>query len=135
MMKPVALRKGGIIKATDDNRLSPAGEHEDHGTGGLSFLKRSGCAGGGLVQGPGTGSSDSVPATIEDRQPVRLSNGEAVLNAEAVKLLGEDFIHRVNEAAFVNSRLPLKTRKRLPLMKTEEQAVKHEDIAGDGTHA
>jgi hypothetical protein len=135
MMKPVALRKGGIIRGTDGNEPSPAGKHEDHGTGGLSFLKRSGCAGGGLVQGPGTGSSDSVPATIEDRQPVRLSNGEAVLNVEAVKLLGEDFIHRVNEAAFVNSRLPLKTRKRMPVIKKGEQAAKHEGIAGGGTHA
>lgn len=34
-------------------------------------------AAGGLVTGPGTGTSDSIPA--------RLSNGEAVINAQAVK--------------------------------------------------
>lgn len=56
-------------------------------------------AAGGLVRGPGTGSSDSIPATIEGVQPARLSNGEAVLNAEAVDLVGEDFIHRLNAAA------------------------------------
>lgn len=42
----------------------------------------------GVVDGPGHGTSDSVPA--------RLSKDEAVLNAEAVKLLGEEFINRVN---------------------------------------
>lgn len=109
LMKPVALRNGGIIKprepgeqaesaGTDRNvdlsRLPP----QNHGSSGLSFLKRSGRDGGGLIEGPGTGASDSIPATIEGIQPVRLSNGEAVLNAEAVQLLGEDFIHRVNNA-------------------------------------
>ena len=36
------------------------------------------------------------PASIEGVQPIRLSNGEAVLNKEAVELVGEDFVHRVN---------------------------------------
>lgn len=37
-------------------------------------------AGGGLISGPGTGTSDSIPAM--------LSNGEYVLNANAVKRIG-----------------------------------------------
>jgi hypothetical protein len=32
-------------------------------------------------------------------QPIRLSNGEAVLNRKAVELVGEDFIHRLNGAS------------------------------------
>ena len=42
------------------------------------------------------GTSDSIPAIIEGEQPIRLSNGEAVLNKEAVELVGEDFVHRIN---------------------------------------
>lgn len=42
----------------------------------------------GIVEGPGTSTSDSVPA--------RLSDGEAVLNAEATQMLGEDFINKAN---------------------------------------
>jgi hypothetical protein len=67
-------------------------------------------------------------------QPIRLSDGEAVLNAEAVKLLGEDFVHRVNEAAFTSSRPPVTIRKRRAAAKTREQAVKQEDIARDEAH-
>lgn len=43
---------------------------------------------GGLVRGPGGPTDDAIPA--------RLSDGEAVLNAGAVKIVGEDFVHRVN---------------------------------------
>lgn len=43
---------------------------------------------GGLVRGPGGPTEDAIPA--------RLSDGEAVLNAGAVKIVGEDFVHRVN---------------------------------------
>lgn len=53
-------------------------------------LVRKGYADGGIVRGPGTDTSDSVPA--------QLSDGEAVLNAPAVRLVGEDFIHSLNRA-------------------------------------
>lgn len=43
---------------------------------------------GGLVTGTGTSKSDSIPA--------RLSNGEYVLNAKAVSLLGKDTLDRFN---------------------------------------
>jgi hypothetical protein len=133
MMKPVALRRGGIIKRADVSGSSAAAEPAGHASGGLSSLKRSDCAGGGLVRGPGTATSDSIPAITEDMQPIRLSNGEAVLNAEAVKLLGEDFIHRVNEAAFMGSQSP-GMRKPGAAAKMGEQAVKRDDITGDKTH-
>lgn len=55
-------------------------------------------AGGGMVQGPGTGTSDSVPAVIDGAQPAALSNGEGVLNVGAVGLVGEDFVNRINQA-------------------------------------
>jgi hypothetical protein len=45
-------------------------------------------ADGGLVTGPGTSKSDSIPA--------RLSNGEYVLNAKAVSQLGVDYLDKLN---------------------------------------
>ena len=65
-------------------------------SGALGALKRRGYTSGGLIQGPGTGTSDSIPATIEGTEPIQVSNGEAVLNEAAVNLVGEDFIHRIN---------------------------------------
>lgn len=47
-----------------------------------------GFASGGSVAGPGTGTSDSVPAM--------LSNGEYVLNAQAVDRLGVPFLNGLN---------------------------------------
>jgi hypothetical protein len=61
-------------------------------------------AGGGMVKGPGTSTSDSVPAVIDGQQPAALSNGEAVLNKRAVALVGEDFIHRINKAGLMAAR-------------------------------
>lgn len=53
--------------------------------GGLSAL-----AGGHgrLLRGPGDGVSDSIPATIEGRQPAALADGEFVIPARAVSELG-----------------------------------------------
>ena len=52
----------------------------------------SGYAVGGAVEGPGTGTSDSIPATIfQDGKPVKkaaLSDGEFVMTAQAVKGAG-----------------------------------------------
>lgn len=45
---------------------------------------------GGAVDGPGTETSDSVPA--------RLSDGEYVLNAETVKMVGKGALDRLNAA-------------------------------------
>ncbi|HGB3471677.1 TPA: phage tail length tape measure family protein [Salmonella enterica subsp. diarizonae serovar 61:l,v:z35] len=43
---------------------------------------------GGYIQGPGTATSDSIPA--------RLSNGEYVIRAAAVSHYGVDFLHALN---------------------------------------
>lgn len=46
-------------------------------------------AAGGMIRGPGTGTSDSIPA--------RLSNGEFVVKAAAVKHYGPDFFNSLNQ--------------------------------------
>lgn len=64
--------------------------------GGLGALAAGGAAshlgdysdGGRLLKGPGDGVSDSIPATIGDRQPARLADGEFVIPARIVSEIG-----------------------------------------------
>jgi hypothetical protein len=88
------LKTGGVIKHNRAYGLSSGYRPKLSHFG----LRRKGYAEGGMIEGPGTGTSDSVPATIEGRTPIRVSNGEAVLNAEAVQLVGEPFVHNINAA-------------------------------------
>lgn len=44
--------------------------------------------GGRLLKGPGDGMSDNIPATIADKQPARLADGEFVIPADVVSHLG-----------------------------------------------
>lgn len=44
--------------------------------------------GGGHVQGPGTGTSDSIPAVVNGTQPAALSDGEFVVPSDVVSGLG-----------------------------------------------
>jgi len=55
--------------------------------GGISDLG-SYSDGGRMLKGPGDGMSDSIPATINDKQPARLANDEFVVPADVVSHLG-----------------------------------------------
>jgi hypothetical protein len=44
--------------------------------------------GGRLLRGPGDGVSDSIPATIGNKRPARLADGEFVVPARIVSELG-----------------------------------------------
>jgi hypothetical protein len=44
--------------------------------------------GGRLLRGPGDGVSDSIPASINNKQPARLADGEFVIPARIVSELG-----------------------------------------------
>ena len=52
--------------------------------GGLTSLAR----GGRYLDGPGDGLSDSISATIGNRQPARLADGEFVISADVVSAIG-----------------------------------------------
>ena len=52
--------------------------------GGMTSLAR----GGNYLDGPGDGLSDSIPATIGNRQPARLADGEFVISADVVSDIG-----------------------------------------------
>jgi hypothetical protein len=62
-----ALAKGGI---------SDLGGYSDYARGGR------------MLKGPGDGMSDSIPASIGDKQPARLADGEFVIPARIVSELG-----------------------------------------------
>lgn len=64
---------------------------------GASAVTVPGFKTGGLVEGPGTGTSDSIPA--------RLSNGEFVLTANTVSSLGTDFLNALNQTGNVSEAL------------------------------
>jgi TP901 family phage tail tape measure protein len=55
---------------------------------------------GGIISGPGSETSDSIPALLTAggklKGMIAVSNREAILNARATKMLGADFINRVN---------------------------------------
>ena len=58
-------------------------------TGGMTGYNLGGYSDGGrLLKGPGDGVSDSIPATIGNRQPARLADGEFVVPARIVSELG-----------------------------------------------
>jgi hypothetical protein len=68
---------------------------ETYAYGGLASLARGGMShlgdysdGGRLLRGPGDGVSDSIPATIGDKRPARLADGEFVVPARIVSELG-----------------------------------------------
>lgn len=62
---------------------------------GMSAMK---LADGGKIDGPGTGTSDSVKAVNTDNsQPIRLSNGEYIVSADVVKAKGQEFFDKLQE--------------------------------------
>lgn len=65
---------------------------------GTSLPTAGGMANGGKVEGPGTGTSDSVPAVNKDTgQRINLSNGEFVISADVVKKKGVEFFEKLQE--------------------------------------
>jgi hypothetical protein len=98
-----AANQAGISAAFGNADSSHAGS--DHGAGidasgmynmgGITALARGGYShlgdysdGGRLLRGPGDGVSDSIPATIGDKRPARLADGEFVVPARIVSELG-----------------------------------------------
>jgi len=68
-----------------------SGSDVEAAQGGIMHSSLGGYAAGGnprLLQGPGDGMSDNIPATINGRQPARLADGEFVIPADVVSHLG-----------------------------------------------
>jgi hypothetical protein len=70
---------------------TPSAPVEEKAQGGIAGYSLGGYAAGGnprLLKGPGDGMSDDIPATIGNRQPARLADGEFVVPADVVSHLG-----------------------------------------------
>ena len=88
---------GASVSSSDfgGGAVDPAGR-DSSGTplakgGGIMGYNLGGYAAGGnprLLRGPGDGMSDHIPATINNRQPARLADGEYVITADVVSHLG-----------------------------------------------
>ena len=74
---PVAKAGGGLAALT----MARGGMAQQFDLGGYSD-------GGRLLRGPGDGVSDSIPATIGNKRPARLADGEFVVPARIVSELG-----------------------------------------------
>jgi hypothetical protein len=104
----MGLRRPGQIamrRKPDEKKEEPINTSTDAAAGGVMRMALGGLgalAGGGqagynlggysdggrLLKGPGDGVSDSIPATIGDKQPARLADGEFVVPARIVSELG-----------------------------------------------
>lgn len=90
------MRKQGTVTVEDVEKGAAEGgliEAEGYADGGevCSHCGRKNYEDGGEVEGPGTGTSDSVKA--------RLSDGEFVFTAKAVQLIGADNLMKVMKEA------------------------------------
>lgn len=83
--------------SSSDSPTNPALSTDGYGIGRLDSLASEGSrtraqsemyARGGYLDGAGDGMSDSIPATIEGKQPARLADGEFVVPADVVSHLG-----------------------------------------------
>ena len=74
-LMPRRMALGGL------GALAGGGSASQYNLGGYSD-------GGRLLRGPGDGISDSIPATIGNKQPARLADGEFVVPARIVSELG-----------------------------------------------
>jgi hypothetical protein len=87
-----AVRQGMAAGVTEKyNSYSTLVSQRDSAIAALDSLLRApiAAATGGLIRGGGTATSDSIPA--------RLSNGEYVVKAAAVKYYGTDFMNTLNQ--------------------------------------
>jgi hypothetical protein len=88
---PRMFADGGPVEAMSDRNqmqtLMANGGQMFAAGGGVSHLGDY-SDGGRLLKGPGDGVSDSIPATIADKRPARLADGEFVVPARIVSELG-----------------------------------------------
>jgi len=84
------MAHGGITSLKEGSFVMPADVVSHFGNGstdaGLDALHKH--LGAHPIMGDGDGMSDSIPTTIDGKQPARVANGEALVHPEKVKELG-----------------------------------------------
>jgi hypothetical protein len=81
-----AFAKGGLIGSKEEGAESPAP--------GLSMPRSGGPPAGGLITGPGDGTSDSIPGEIINNgqsRPAQFSNGEYIVPAKDVESIVQEW--------------------------------------------
>jgi hypothetical protein len=81
--------------------------------------------GGQLLRGPGDGVSDDIPATIGDRQPARLADGEFVVPARIVSELGNGSTEAGARKLYAMMDRIKKTRSKAKNIAANTKADKH----------
>jgi hypothetical protein len=91
---PIQKKAGGGLLDFTQGGIAEPPTQEDSAVGyamggGIHSLRSGGRpSSGGYLDGMGDGMSDSIPATIEGKQPARLADGEFVIPADVVSHLG-----------------------------------------------
>lgn len=86
---PAIVSQQAIEAERAKTQSSKEGGLQGYALGGLSVGNLGGYSDGGrLLKGPGDGVSDSIPASIGNKQPARLAEGEFVIPARIVSELG-----------------------------------------------
>lgn len=90
------------IKRLLTNLFTPSGEGGSTLVGGIfgGIKSAFGFAEGGRIVGPGTGTSDSIPALVDGKMPIAVSNGEFIQPTRAVAHYGEAFMEAVRTLRF-----------------------------------
>jgi hypothetical protein len=78
----VQMTGSPLVQANQPTTTQPATQPA------MTVPAETGMAGGGFLKGRGDGMSDEIKATINEKQPARLSDGEFVIPADVVAHLG-----------------------------------------------
>jgi hypothetical protein len=81
---PITVGAGETVVGGDPRRNPPVVGMRQGGIADLGSYSD----GGRLLKGPGDGMSDNIPATISNKRPARLADGEFVVPADVVSHLG-----------------------------------------------
>ena len=83
------INTAGAPELGQFSNINPQAPQLKAAGGGIHALRSGGKPSkGGYLDGRGDGMSDSIPATIEGKQPARLADGEFVIPADVVSHLG-----------------------------------------------
>lgn len=81
----------------------------------------------GIIRGPGTGRSDSILALVDGRKPIRVSNGEAIVNERGVrnhwpliKAINEDRLPKFADGGLVGG---FAANPRMPSLRAAEREI------------
>lgn len=91
---------GGILakRAADQAAARNAGQTQLYAKGGMVTPELED-VGGAMLEGPGHGKSDSIPAMIDGQQPAALSKGEFVIPRHVVEYFGTKHFDQLVEKA------------------------------------